>query len=175
MIATYFYLAVAVVLLATFAIIAVRRSRRVPSLEHAVAALHSLDAEAFRNLVDSTEEEFLRQRLPSAQFRNIKRERIRVALIYVSALSEISVEFARFGGAAQRSSDPAIAASAREIANSAVYLRLRAIEATARLTVALAFPRLRPHPVRSLIDQYDRASHLMVAHRGLTRFESRAS
>ena len=82
---------------------------------------------------------------------------------------------ARFGDAAQRSSDPAIASSGKQIANSATYLRLRALEASANLMVAAAFPGFGPRPLRSLLEQYDHAIHLLQSHSGLQRARSRAS
>jgi len=110
--------------------------------DEALAVIRSLDIEAFRNLVHPEEEAFLRGRLPAAEFRRIKRERSRAALTYVAALSEVSLQFVRLGEAAQRSPVPAIAASGKQLANSAVYLRLRTLDARARLTLATAFPDL---------------------------------
>ncbi len=69
--------------------------------------------EAFRNLVDPEEEEFLRASLPAQEFRRIKRERARTALVYVKELSKASLQFARFGDAAQRSPDPVIVSRKR--------------------------------------------------------------
>jgi hypothetical protein len=172
---TLVFISLAIVLLAVFASLAIRRNQPVPRLEQAMAALRSLDVEAFRNLVSSEEEEFLRARLAPHQFVKIKRERARAALAYAKILSDASLQFARFGGAAQRSPDPVLAASGKEIANSAVYLRLRALDANVRLRFSALFPSLPLHPVRPLLEQYDRATYLMVKHSGLARSESRAS
>jgi hypothetical protein len=167
------FVLIALVLLAVFAGLAARRPRHAPNLEQAFVALRSLDIEAFRNLVSPEEEDFLRARLPAEAFRRVKRERARAALIYVKAVSHAALQFARFGDAAQRSAEPAVAASGREIANSAVYLRLRALDATARLTLALAFPDLPPRPLRSLLQQYDHARVLLLSHHGLQHAQSR--
>jgi len=56
-------------------------TRRI-DLETAVQAFRSLDIEAFRNLIDSAEEAFLRNNLPPKKFREIKRQRAWAALIY---------------------------------------------------------------------------------------------
>jgi hypothetical protein len=172
---TWLFVLIAFVLLLSFAYLATRRSRDLPDLDQALTALRSLDIEAFRNLVDPEEEAFLRARLPVPEFKKIKRERARAALAYVRALSNVSLQFARFGDAARRNPDPVIAASGKQIADSAIYLRLRALDATAQLMLAAAFPSLDPHRLRPLVQQYDRAASLLVQHNGLTRSHNRAA
>jgi hypothetical protein len=175
MTATFVFVLVALVLLAAFITFAIRRTRDLPDVDQAATVIQSLDIEAFRNLVDPEEEAFLRARLPPEEFRRIKRERTRVALAYVKALSHASLQFARFGDLAQRSPDPAIAASGKQIANSATYLRLRALDASIQLTLSAAFPRIGPRPLRSLLEQYDRAAYLLENHNGLMRLRRHVS
>jgi len=175
MTATFVFILLALILLAVFAVLAARRGKDQTDLDHALAQLRSLDIVAFRNLVDPLEEDFLRSRLPAHEFKKIKRERAEAALAYVRALSHASLQFARFGDVAQRSPDPAIAASGKQIANSAVNLRLQALNATVRLRLTAAFPALPARPLRPLLEQYDRAQYLMLKHSGLMRAESRAS
>ena len=170
--ATLVFVLIAFVLLLSFAYLANRRRKSSPDVDQALTTIHSLDIEAFRNLVDPEEEAFLRARLPARDFRRIKRERAWTALAYVKALSHASLQFARFGDAAQRSPDPAIAASGRQIANSAIYLRLRALDASVQLTLAATFPALAPRPLRSLLEHYDHASYLLQNHTGLERARS---
>lgn len=172
---TLLFVLVALALLVVFAALATRRTKDLPDVDQAVTAIQSLDIEAFRNLVDPEEEAFLRASLPPQEFRRIKRERARAALAYVKALSYASLRFARFGDAAQRSSDPAIAASGRQIANSAIYLRLRALDARVQLTLSATFPGFGPRPLRPLLEQYDRAAHLLQNHNGLKRARSEAA
>ncbi len=166
---------IAFLLLAVFAYLATRHSASPRDLDHAFTAIRALDIEAFRNLVDPGEDEFLRSQLSPMAFRKIQRERAQAALAYVKVLSDTSLEFARFGSAVQRSPDPAIAASGRKIANSATYLRFRALQATVSLTLLAAFPYFGPRPLRSLLDQYDHATHLLQNHSGLERARSQAS
>jgi hypothetical protein len=167
--ATLMFVLVALVLLAVFVTFAIRRTKDFPDLDQAATAIQSLDIEAFRNLVDPEEEAFLRVSLPPQEFRRIKRERAWAALAYVKALSHVSLQFARFGDAAQQSPDRAIAASGRQIANSAIYLRLRALDASAHLILSAIFPSFGPRPMRSLLEQYDRAAHLQQNHNALKR------
>jgi hypothetical protein len=173
--ATLLFVLIAFVLLVLFASFAMRRTSNVPDLDQASTAIRSLDIEAFRNLVDPEEEAFLRARLPGPEFKKIKRERARAALAYVRAVSSVSLQFARFGDAARRSPDPAIAASGKQIADSAIYLRLRALDAGAQLLLAAAFPSLDPRRLRSLLQQYDRATYLLLQHNVIMRAHSRAA
>ncbi len=173
--ATLVFVLIAFVLLLCFAYLATRRTKDLPDVDRALMAIRALDIEAFRNLVDPEEEAFLRSRLPVAEFKRIKRERARAALSYVRALSSVSLQFARLGDAARRSPDPVIAASGKQIADSAIYLRLRALDAGAQLMLAAAFPSLDPLRLRSLLQQYDRASYLLLQHNLLTRNHSRAA
>ena len=172
---TLVFVLIALVLLAVFVIFAIRRTKDLPDVDQAITAIQSLDIEAFRNLVDPEEEAFLRASLPPQEFRRIKRERAQAALAYVKALSQASLQFARFGDAAQRSPDPAISASGRQIANSAIYLRLRALDASVHLILSAIFPGFGPRPLRSLLEQYDRAAYLLQNHNGLKRARSQAS
>jgi hypothetical protein len=172
---TILFVLIAFVLLASFATLAARRTRDLPDVHQALTTFRSLDMEAFRNLVDPAEEEFLRTSLPAHEFRRIKRERAHAALAYVRALSDASLQFARFGDAARRSPDSLIAASGKQIANSAIYLRLRAMDASLQLTLAATFPDLHPRPLRPLLEQYDRASCLLLKHNVLRRTQSQAS
>ncbi len=87
MLAAWILVAVAFFALGILVYIAVRsRTRRLDlekaDLEKAVQAFRSLDIEAFRNLVDSGEEAFLRNNLSPRKFREIKRQRAWAALIY---------------------------------------------------------------------------------------------
>jgi hypothetical protein len=167
--ATLVFVLISITLLVLFAYLATRRTRDMPDLDRTITAIRALDVEAFRNLVDPEEEEFLRASLPAQEFRRVKRERSRTALVYAKELSKVSLQFARFGEAAQRSPDPVIAAWGKQIANSAIYLRLRALDASAQLILSATFPGLHPRPLRSLLEQYDRATGLLLNHNALRR------
>lgn len=173
--ATLVFVLIALALLVVFTILATRRTRNLPDVHQAFAAIQSLDIEAFRNLVDPEEEAFLRASLPIQEFRRIKRERARAALAYMKVLSSASLQVARFGDAAQRNPDPEIAASGRQIANSAISLRLRALDARMRLAWSATFPAMHPRPLRSLFEQYDHAAYLLQSHNGLQRARNQAS
>ncbi len=172
---TLVFVLIALLLLLSFAYLATRRTRGLQDVDSALTAIRSLDIEAFRNLMDPQEVAFLQAKLPASEFRRIQRERTEAALVYVKALSQVSLQFARFGGVAQRNPDPVIAASGKQIANSATYLRLRALDARLLLTLSATFPSLGPRPLRSLFEQYDHAASLLRNHGGLERAQNHAS
>jgi len=169
------FVLIAFVLLLSFAYLGARRTKGSADVDQALTTVQALDIEAFRNLVDPEEEAFLRTRLPAHEFRRIKRERALAALAYAKALSRASLQLARFGDAARRNPDLAIAASGRQIAETATYLRLRTLKARVQLTLSAAFPGLGPRPLRPLLEQYDRAAHLLQNHNGLKRARGEAA
>ena len=170
----YGFVLVSFVILMLLAYLAARHSRDLRDVDPAWVGIQALDVEAFRNLVNPDEEQFLRAELPFSEFKKIKRERAQAALAYVKVLSSASQQLAEIGGAAQRSADPAIVASGRQIADSASSLRLQTLKASANLMVSAAFPGFGPRPLESLLDQYDRSIHLMQTYNGLRRARSRA-
>jgi len=167
MTAALVFVLIAFLLLICFAYFARSRRKSLPEFGEAYAALRSLDLDAFRNLMDPGEDAFLRSRLPASQYRTIKRERTYAALAYVRELSHASLQFTAIGEAARRSANPAVAASGRQIANSAISLRLAVIEASIRLRFSAAFPGMDSNPVRSLLDQYHRATVQLHDHGAL--------
>jgi hypothetical protein len=172
---TIIFVLIAFVLLVFFAALATRRTKDLPDLNRTITAIRTLDMEAFRNLVDPEEDEFLRASLPARKFRSVKRERSRTALVYVKELSKVSLQFARFGEAAQRSPDPVTVAWGKQMANSAIYLRLRALDASAQLILSATFPGLHPRSLNSLLKQYDRATGLLLNYNAPRRAQSTAS
>src|ERR1700682_1494603 len=145
------------------------RTRQV-DLEKAVQAFRSLDIEAVRNLVDSGEEAFLRENLSPKKFREIKRQRAWAALIYAREAGRAAAALAKIGQAAQRSSDPEIAASGVQVAENAIRLRLQTIGACLHLLTKVVLPGLQSPPLPPLVDQYERTAETLFR---LGRFSSR--
>jgi hypothetical protein len=141
--------------------VAIRSRTRQIDLEKAVQAFHSLDIDAFRNLVDSDEEAFLRDNLPPRKFREIKRQRAWAAIVYAWEAGKAATALAYIGQAAQHSSDPEIAASGIQLAENAFRLRLHTIGASLRLLTEIVLPdrRSRSHP--PLVDQYERTAETL--------------
>ena len=147
------FLALGIVLYA-----AIRGRARRLNLEQAIQAFRALDIEAFRNLVDSSEEAFLRSHLSPAGFYQIKRQRARAALAYVREVGRAAAALAVVGQAAQRSPDPKVAASGAQVAESAFRLRLQTIQAGFFLLTQIALPNLESRSIPLLVDQYERSA-----------------
>jgi|HubBroStandDraft_1064217.scaffolds.fasta_scaffold03622_8 hypothetical protein len=169
LIAAWTLVAVAFFALAILVYAAIRsRSRRV-DLEKAVETFRSLDIEAFRNLVDSAEEAFLRDNLTPRKFREIKRQRAWAALIYAWEAGLAATALAKVGQSAQRSSDPEIAATGLQVAESAFRLRLQTIGACFHLLTEVVLPGVRSRSLPPLVDQYERTAETLFR---LGRFSS---
>jgi len=103
--------------------------------------IEPIDVEAFRNLVSSAENEFLRHRLPPAEFRKVQRERLRAAAAYIRVAGRNAGVLIAIGQAAVASTDSATADAARQLVDNALLLRRNATFALLRIYVALAWPQ----------------------------------
>jgi len=122
-----------------------------------VGSIRSIDIEAFRNLVDSAEDEYLRRKLSPAQFRVVRRTRLRAMAAYVQAVNENAQVLVRVGELALASGDPRIAEASQQLVNDALRLRRNATVALARIYFALAWPYSSFAAVR-VADRYERLS-----------------
>jgi hypothetical protein len=156
-IASWALVAVALVTLAVVVYVAIRSRRRRVNLEQAAQAFRSLDIESFRNLVDADEEAFLRENLSPKKFREIKRLRAWAAFLYAWEAGDAATALARIGQVAQRSSDPQVAASGAQVAESAFRLRLQTMRACLQLLTETLFPDLQRRSVPLLVDQYEQS------------------
>ena len=130
-------------------------------LENPTEHLRSVDIEAFRNLVDPGEEQFLRSNLAPAEFRKIQRERLRAAVEYVSCAAQNAGVLLRLADAGRRSSDPATAEAAEKLVNNALRLRLYALHTIPRLYLSMIFPGTRISPVR-IAESYEQMTRQVV-------------
>jgi len=169
LIAAWTLVAVAFFALGILVYVAVRSRTRRVDLEKALQAFRSLDIEAFRNLVDSAEEAFLRNNLSPRKFREIKRQRAWAALIYAWEAGRAATALAKIGQAAQRSPDPEIAASGVQVAENAFRLRLQTIGACLHLLTEILLPDQPTRSLPPLVDQYERAAETLFR---LGRFSS---
>jgi hypothetical protein len=98
-------LAIVIVISATLALavilsVAVTRSLQVKGSVRTALAIRPIDIEAFRNLIDPAEDGYLRRRLPPAQFRVVRRERLRAMAAYVHVAGSNAAVLVRVGEAA---------------------------------------------------------------------------
>ncbi|MBZ5704434.1 MAG: hypothetical protein LAN63_03715 [Acidobacteriia bacterium] len=151
-----------VVLLATSGLLLhAARGRSVPvsKPEDLAGNTRPVDLEAFRNLVDPEEEEFLRANLPADEFCAVRRERLRAAVEYVNCAAHNASILLRLGEAARQHPDPGIAAAGQQLVDSALRLRLYSLPVLARLYVGIALPQLRLSPA-GMLESYQHLSGL---------------
>jgi hypothetical protein len=143
-------------LLGLFLILYLAKGLRSPggNLDQLAAQLRPIDVNAFRNLIDQREEEYLRAHLPRAEFRIIHRERMLAAVEYVRCATRNTSILISLGEAAKRSSDPAVVAAADKLTENALRLRLYAIRAVPRMYVSMLFPSASRAP-QFLAETYD--------------------
>jgi hypothetical protein len=156
---TLFLVLFSIVALGTYFIVtrgAVPKSESIESLE---SSLRAVDLAAFLNLTDTGETEFLRTVLSPESFRRVARMRIRAALKYLKRLSWNSAVLQKIGEVAARNPDQAIAASGRELANTALRTRILILRAYYKLVPQLVFPSHSTRSDSSLLSDYEELRH----------------
>jgi len=155
-------LAIALVIAAVLALsiilrLAVTRSLQAKGSTNLAVAIRPIDIEAFRNLINPAEDDYLRRRLPPAQFRVVRRERLRAMAAYVHVAAGNAAVLVRVGEAALATGDARVAAAAHQLVNDALLLRRNTTVALARIYLALAWPKSGFAAVR-VVDRYERVS-----------------
>jgi hypothetical protein len=155
-------LAIVIVISAAFALaiilsVAVTRSLQVKESAGTAVAIRPIDIEAFRNLINPEEDSYLRRRLPPAQFRVVRRERLRAMAAYVHAAASNAGVLVRVAQGALASDDPNVAGAARQLVNDALLLRRNTAVALMRIYLALAWPNSGFAAVR-VVERYERLS-----------------
>lgn len=102
--------------------------------------IQPIDVEAFRNLIDPGEDEYLRQRLPARDFRAVRRARLRATAAYIRTAGANAAVLAHLGQSALSAKDASTVEAARQLVDSALLLRRNAAFALVRVYVALAWP-----------------------------------
>jgi hypothetical protein len=124
-------------------------------------SIRAVDVEAFRNLIDPDEGQYLRSRLPSAEFRKIQRARLQAAAEYVFCAAHNAAVLLKMAEAARRSPDPQVAAMAEKMVENAIRLRLYAFQAIPKLYIAMILP-LRPQSTVRVADRYEQMTRQVV-------------
>jgi hypothetical protein len=120
-------------------------------------AIRPIDVEAFRNLINPAEDDYLRRHLPPPQFRMVRRERLRAMAAYVQVVSNNAAVLVRIGETALASGDAHLAPAAGELVNDALLLRRNTTVALARIYLALAWPYSEFAAVR-VVERYEHLS-----------------
>jgi hypothetical protein len=147
----------AVLALATILSVAVTQSLQARRSTNSAVAIHPIDIEAFRNLINPAEDDYLRRRLPPPQFRAVRRERLGAMSAYVHAAASNAAVLLRVGEAALASGDARIAGAAQQLVNEALLLRRNSTVALAWIYLALAWPNSEFAAVR-VVDRYEHLS-----------------
>ena len=139
-------LAIVLVVAAVIALIFILRGAVSSSVQVSADAtlapqIQPIDVEAFRNLVDSAEDDYLRLRLPASELRRARRARLRAMAVYVQVAARNAAVLVYVGQSAVNSDDSRTAAAARELISDAVQLRRNAVFSLIRIYVALAWPK----------------------------------
>jgi hypothetical protein len=104
------------------------------------AQIQPIDVEAFRNLIDPAEDDYLRPRLSASEFRLVRRQRLRAMAAYVRTAKRNAAVLVRMGQGALTTGDAQTAEAARRLVDNALLLSRNADFALLRIYVALAWP-----------------------------------
>ena len=116
------------------------RSLQVSGGTALAAQIQPIDVEAFRNLVNPAEDDYLRRRLPASEFRRVRQKRLRATAAYVRTAGRNAAILIRMGQTALTASHPETAEAARRLVDNALLLRRNAAFALLRIYIALAWP-----------------------------------
>lgn len=141
--------------------LAAQRSRIPVVLQDPGKHLSRVDVDAFRNLIDPDEEDYLRQRLAPSEFRKVKIERLQSAVEYLKSVARNASILLIVAQAARESTDPAINTAAERLIENALRLRLFAAQAIPRFYLAMLIPVGRGFPVR-VVDEYERVTRQVI-------------
>ena len=120
--------------------IALSRSLQISRGASLAGQIQPIDVQAFRHLLDPAEDDYLRRRLPAAEFRMVQRQRLRAMAAYVQAAGRNATVLVRIGQGALTAADARTAEAARQLVDNALLLRRNAAFSLLRIYVALAWP-----------------------------------
>ena len=140
-------IAVAIVIVALMSTVFMLRVSRghaaaISRLEELDGRTQPIDIDAFRNLIDPSETEYLQKRVSAKQFRKLERERARAAAEYVQRIAHNAAVLVRLAQAARTNPDPEVARAAQAMFRSAVTVRMMSMRALGKLYVQAWLPQL---------------------------------
>ncbi|HUR36475.1 MAG TPA: hypothetical protein VM009_01575 [Terriglobales bacterium] len=132
--------------------------RQLRSMEDFRARWKKVDIEAFANVIDPSEERFLRESLPPKDFRRLQRERLRVAGEYLSRVGQNAQLMVQAGQIIEHHNSGVEAERARAHVRDAMRLRSLVFRAQCSLAVQKAFPVSNP-ALEQALRLYGHAAH----------------
>jgi hypothetical protein len=118
------------------------RSTGTHHIDDAATQLRPVDVNAFRNLMDHGEREYLRTHLSSADFRSVHRERMLAAADYVWCAFRNAGILIRLAETSLSDPDPTVAATASNLQENATRLRFHAMQTLPKIYLSIIFPGL---------------------------------
>ncbi len=152
-----FIVIIAALTLSAILLLSVKQTLQNRQSVNLTGSIHPIDVEAFRNLTNPAEDEYLRRCLTPAQFRRVRRERLLALVAYVHLVAENAGVLVAVGESALAGGDARLADPARALVNDALLLRRNATMAMARIYIALAWPNSGFAAAR-VADRYEQLS-----------------
>lgn len=103
--------------------------------------IEPIDIEAFRNLLDPDEREYLRRRLPASEFRTVQRKRLLAMAAYIKTARHNAAALIQIARPALISGHPKAVEAAQQLTNNAMMLCANARYALFLVHLELAWPR----------------------------------
>lgn len=119
--------------------------------------LQSVDIDAFRNLADPRESQYLRIHLSASDFRRVQRLRLRALAAYVRVVGQNAVVLIRIGQLALHSESSEMVEAARKLINEALLSRRNAGLALLRIYLCLLWPNAA-FAASPILEGYERLS-----------------
>jgi hypothetical protein len=113
---------------------------QIKSLDDWEAKNHAVDPEIFRVLLDPAEERYLRQSLPSHEFRLFQRKRMALALRWLHLVGENAAMLMKLGQLAKTGANPGLSKEAEDLIHGALRLRVNVLLAEPCLWLKWIFP-----------------------------------
>jgi hypothetical protein len=151
-------LAISLAAVALFYYAAQSRGRQLSSMEDFRARWQKVDIGAFSNLVDASEDRFLRERLQPNVYRHIRRERLKAAREYLGRVGDNARLMIQAGQIIQRHNAGPEAERARQHVDTAIRLRTAVFFAQCNLGVQILFPSGEAH-FEKVLQLYSDAAH----------------
>ena len=140
---------------------------QISDLNELARSTEPIDLLAFLNLIDPSEERFLKANLTPMVFREVQRKRLLATVEYVRRAAKNAGVLVQLGEAVSRETNSDVSDLGREIATSAIKLRAWALLALCCLYIRIAMPDLH----LSLLQVPSRYEYLIEEVARLARFK----
>lgn len=143
----------ATVLLVLLLAVRARRKQRIDP-QSAAKAIVPIDLEAFRNLIDKRQDQFLKKNLSGRDFHRVQRARYLAVTEYLWHVASNAGVILRLGEAARATREASVEKQGAELASAALAVRLYCILALVQAYGGYLFPGVAVS-VGAVADSYD--------------------